>query len=137
MNIKHKTEYNKKGYITLISVLVVGAVGASVATSLVLLGINASRAGLTLQQSIQVRVLAHTCAEEALQEIRNSTPYAGSGNLTLGQGDCSYTVVNNGEQSRTITATANVENVTRKVLVIIDTINPQINIVTWQEVVDF
>lgn len=128
---------NNQGFITLISVLIVGAVGTAIAVSLILLGIGSSRTSFAVEQSNQAKALANACAEEALQQIRDSTPYTGSGNLSLGQGDCSYTVTSQGGQNRTITASGTVGTIVRKVEVVIDTINPAIEIVSWKELPDF
>lgn len=126
-----------RGYITLISVLVVGAVGVTITISLILLGLSSSRTSFAVEQSNQAKALANACAEEALQEIRDSTPYTGSDNLTLGQGNCTYTVTSQGGQDRTITATGTVDTIVRKVEIVIDKINPTIEVVSWQEVADF
>ena len=72
------------GYITLLSVLIVGAVGVAISTSLVLLGLGNSLTGFALQQMYQAKALSDACAENALLEIRNSTSFTGSGSLTLG-----------------------------------------------------
>lgn len=122
-----------KGFITLISVLIVGAVGTVIAVSLILLGISSSRTSFALEQSNQAKALANACAEEALQQIRDSTPYAGSDNLSFGQGNCSYSVTSQGDQNRTITALGTVGTIVRKIEVVIDTINPAIVIVSWRE----
>ena len=136
---KHKTWYNQKqnGFITLTSVLVVGAVGVAIATSLILLGLGSSRTSFAVEQSNQAKGLANACAEEALQQIRDSTPFTGSGNLTLGQGICTYTVTNQGGQNRTITSSGTVGSIIRKVKIIIDKISPTIQVVSWQEAADF
>ena len=128
---------NNDGYITLVSVLVVGAVGVAIATSLILLGLGSSRTSFAIEQSNQAKGIANACAEEALQQIRDSTPFTGSGNLTLGQGTCAYTVTSQGGQNRTITSSGTVGSIMRKVKIIIDTINPTIQVVSWQEVADF
>lgn len=127
----------KGGFITLISVLVVSAVAVAVTLSLILLGIGSSRTSFAVQQSNQAKALANACAEEALQQIRDSTPFVGSGNLTLGQGTCSYTVTSQGGQNRTITASGTVGTVVRKTKVIINNISPTITVTSWQEVSDF
>lgn len=133
-----KKWYNErqKGFITLISVLVVGAVGVAIALSLLLLGIGSSRTSLAIEQSSQAKALANACAEEALQQIRDSTPFTGSGNLTLGQGICVYTVTSQGAQNRTINVSGMVGTIIRKVKVVINKINPIITITSWQEVGD-
>ncbi|MBN1778640.1 MAG: hypothetical protein JW816_00230 [Candidatus Buchananbacteria bacterium] len=138
--LKLKKCYNldrNRGYVALISVLLVGAVGLVIVLSLVSLGLGLSKSGLVLQQSNQAKALANACAAEALQQVRDSTPFTGSGNLSLGLGSCSYTVTSQGGQDRTVIATGTVGNVIRKVKVIIDKITPDIQVVTWQEVADF
>lgn len=128
---------NCSGFITLISVLVVGAVGIAVAFSLLLLGVGNSRTSFAIEQSNQAKALANACAEEALQQIRDSTPFIGSNNLTLGQGTCSYTVTSQGGQSRTVIAEGMVGTIYRKVKIIINKINPTIAVTSWQEVDSF
>lgn len=127
----------KNGYITLMSVLIVSSIGVSIALSLVLLGLGSSKSSLALERSTEARGLANACAEQALQEIRNSTAYTGTGNLTLGQGTCVYTVTDMGAETRLITATGQVNETIRKLKITIDVINPQINISSWQELADF
>lgn len=127
---------NEKGYITLLSTLFLVAIGGVVAGSLILLGLNSSRTSFALDQSAQAKALANACAEEALQRIRNLTAYTGSGNLTLGQGSCSYTVTSEGGPNRTITASGTAGTIVRKVKITIDQIDPSINITSWQEVAD-
>ena len=126
-----------KGFITLVTVLVVGVVGLSIATSVILLGVGISKTGIAVQQSHQARALASACGEEALQEIRNATDFSGSGSLSLGQGSCLYTVTAGSGESRTATASGTVGTVVRKVSIRITQINPTITISSWQEVGDF
>ena len=114
--------------------LVVGAVGVAIALSLILLGNGSSRTSFALQQSAQAKGLANACAEEALEQIRESTAFTGSGNLTLGQGTCTYTVTSGGGQNRTIATSGTVGTILRKVSITISAINPLIVVTSWQEV---
>ena len=125
------------GYITLMSVLIVGAIGTAIALSLILLGRGVSRNSFALEQSNQAKALSNSCAEEALQQILNSTPFTGMGNLSLGQGVCEYEVINEGGQNRTINASSTVGTIVRKVKITVDKINPNINATSWQEVSSF
>jgi hypothetical protein len=125
-----------RGYVTLISILVVGAIGTAIATSLILLGISSSRTSFSVEQSNQAKGLTNACVEEALQQVRNSSSFTGSGNLTLGQGSCSYIVTSQGGQNRMITASGTVGSIVRKVTVVINRITPLINLTSWQEVVN-
>lgn len=127
---------SRKGYVALITVLVVGAIGMAIVISLLLLGLGSSRTSFALEQSNQAKALANACAEEALQQIRDSLPFEGTGSLSLGQGACTYTVTKLAGQSRTATASATVGTVVRKVSLALDKITPGINITSWQEVVD-
>jgi hypothetical protein len=127
----------KKGYIALITVLVIGAVGLAITISVILLGLGASRTSFALTQSNQAKAFANACAEEALQQIRDAIPYEGTGNLTLGQGSCTYTVTKLTAQNRTITASGTVGTIIRKVSIALDKITPSINITSWQEVANF
>ena len=127
---------NSDGYITLISVLVVGAVGVAITTLMILLGLGSARISFAVEQSNQAKALSNTCVEEGLQQIRDSTPYTGSGNLIIGQGMCDFTVTSQGAQNRIITASGTIGTIVRKVKVIIDEINPFIKVVSWQEVAE-
>lgn len=126
-----------QGFITLLSVLVVGSVGVAIAVSLLLLGLGQARTSFAVIQMGQARGLTDACAEEALEHIRESTSFTGAGNLSLGNGSCGYTVTSQGGENRTIQATSTVGSVVRKVNIVITDINPLITISTWQEVADF
>jgi hypothetical protein len=126
-----------KGFITLISILVASSVAIAISVSLLLLGLGSSRSSFAIEQSNQVKAVANACVEEALQQIRDSSGFTGSNNLTLGQGMCSYTVASGGGESRNIIVSGMVGTIVRKVEVTINAINPKINIVSWQEVGDF
>ena len=124
----------QNGYITLLSILVVGAVGVAITTSVLLLGLGSSRTSFANEQSNQAKALANACAEEALQQIRDSTPFTGSGSITLGQGTCTYVVTSQGGQNRTITTSGTVGTIVRKITIIISKISPTITVTSWQEV---
>jgi len=123
-----------RGYIGLISVLFVGAVGTVIATTVILLGLASSRSSFAVVQSNQAKAAANACAEEALQRIRDFVPFSGSGTLTLASGSCNYSVTKGTGHNRTVAAAGFVGSVVRRVGITIDTINPAINITSWQEV---
>lgn len=125
---------SNKGYTTLISVLIVGAIGTAIVISLLTLGISSSQTVDSYQKSARAKALANACLEEGMEKIREATLYTGTGGLSLGGYTCTYTVTSGGGQNRTIVSSATVDNVIRKVNVIIDSIEPSINVVIWQEV---
>lgn len=123
-----------KGYIGLISVLIVAAVAVTVATTVIGLGISSSRSSFAGVQSAQARGLANACAETALQRIRDFLPFSGNGTLTLGQGSCNFTVTRLTGQNRTVVAAGFVGSMVRRVSISVTQINPEILFSSWQEV---
>lgn len=129
---------NNNGFVALIAVLVLGAVGTAVGISLILLGLGSSRTSFSLEQSNQAKALANACSEEALQKIRESTSFSGASTIFLGSGSCTYQVAVTG-QTRSITTSGTAGTIIRKVKIRL-TINPQnlkFTIASWQEVADF
>lgn len=124
----------QSGYIALLAVLIVGAVAT--ATSLVLLATSADsqRSAIVSQQAKQARALAVACSEEALQKMHEDTAYTGTAGLTLGQGNCSYTVTSTGANTRTIVATGTVGNIARKIQISATLSSSNISITSWQDI---
>lgn len=126
----------ERGYITLFSILIVSALGLTITLSLSKLSISSTRLGVVLWQSNQAKALANACAEKALQQIKALPSFSGTGNLSLGEGECTYTVTDLGGENREITAIGTVNDVQRKVKVVVSQITPEIIIQSWQEVAD-
>ncbi len=137
MGVPMRVIKQRRGYVTLVSVLVVSAVGVVAGVSLLFLGLNASQMSFSLQQSYQAKALANLCAEDALQRIHDVVSFSGVTNITIGPGACSSTVTTGGGQNRTITASGTVGSVVRKVKITLDKITPSIHLSLWQEVADF
>lgn len=125
---------NNTGFITLISVLVVSAVSVTITTTLILLGLGSSRTSLVLEQSIQAKNLANSCAEEALEQIRRNSSFSGPGGISLNNRSCSYLITDLGGQNKLINTSSTVGTVVRKVTVTINTVTPLINVASWQEI---
>ncbi|MFA6520906.1 MAG: hypothetical protein WCT53_00775 [Candidatus Gracilibacteria bacterium] len=128
---------NNRGFGALLAVLILGVVMTSIAVYMVLLGIDTSRTGLELENSAKAKALSVACAEEGLTKIRESIIFTGTGTLTIGDGSCTYTVINTGGTTRTITSTGTVGSEIRKSKVMISHINPTISSIYWQELADF
>lgn len=122
------------GYVALMSVLIAGAVALAVSTSLLTGGSDRQRESLTDQQAGQAQSLATACAEEALQVMHGNTSFTGNGNLTLGQGTCTYTVANTGGSNRTVDATGTVNAVVKKVKVYVTINVSSLSVTSWQDV---
>jgi len=129
-----KKNLNKNGFVTMFSVLIFGAVALVISSSVLLLGLGASKTSFIIEQSAKAKSLANLCAEASLQEIRNSTPFTGTNTINIGLDSCTYTVVDDGGENRTLNISSSAGTVVRKILITIDQINPSINIKSWQEV---
>ncbi|MFZ2192691.1 MAG: hypothetical protein WAV31_00415 [Candidatus Moraniibacteriota bacterium] len=127
----------KKGYILLITVLIVSAVGLTISVSLVLLGLGFSSTSFSLEKSANAKYYADACAESALQAIWDTDFVGNGGPLIFPQGNCSYEVINSGGDNREIQALGISGRVTRKTKVIIDQLTPTIRVSAWQDVADF
>ncbi len=119
------------------SVLVVGAVGASIAVAVILLGLGSSRTSMDVLRSGEARELASACAEEALLFVRDSMSPPASGGLTLGNGTCEYAITDQGDQNFVVDASGVVGTVIRKVKVIAMESDSMVSVDSWQEVDDF
>jgi len=132
-----KTIFESRGIITLVSILIFGAMGLTISLALIMSATDSDLTSVTAIESAKARYLANACADEALEQIRQSTPFTGSNTINFQDGTCQYTVASQGGQNRTIEASGTVNTVVRKVAIAIDQINPSINISSWQEVADF
>lgn len=125
------------GIVTLLGVLMIGAIGTVIGLSLLLQGMTSSQTGYTIEQMHQANALVNACAEEALEHVREEIPFSGTENIDLDTGSCSYTVMHGGGDQRTIMAISTVENISNKIVITLDKIDPQINLTSWEEVSDF
>jgi hypothetical protein len=126
-----------KGYIALISVILMSALGISIMLSVIVSGVNAGRTDFSLQQSGGARSMASSCAEEALQRILETGTTTGVGNLTIASGTCSFLITSNNGQNITIQSTGLLGTVTSKIKVVIASTSPGITLSSWEEVADF
>lgn len=127
----------RRGYIALLSVIVVGAIGVAVLLSVMLSGISTSKTDFAVEQSGSAKVLASSCGEEALQKLLETGTTSISATTTIGSGVCSYTITNQGGQNITINAMAVIGTLTSKVKIVVATTTPAILLSSWQEVGDF
>jgi len=132
MNCK-KISSKKNGYITLISVLVVGAVGLAITLTLLLLGLGSSQTSLAFEQSNQAKALANSCAEVSLNNLKLDSGYSGDETINLGQGSCYISAVEAQGSQRTILTQGTVDTIIRYVEVVAQ-LQPDLQIISWQEI---
>ena len=132
-----KLRTSQAGYITLFAIIIIGAIGTTVALSLLLSGINSSQTSSAISENSQAKALANTCAEIGLNEIRKSAEFSGTDTLILESGTCTYTATILSGSAREVTASSTVGTIVQKIKVEVDQLEPIINISSWQEVADF
>jgi hypothetical protein len=127
----------RDGYVTLVSVLILSAVGLSLAVGLLMHGLGAARNALAIEHSTQARGLAQACAEAGLDAIKLTPNFTGTVNLVFSQGTCTYTITSQAGQNRTVDAIGVVGDNTRRKKVLVTRTTPTIILSAWQEVADF
>lgn len=128
----------RPGYVFLITVLVIGAIAATTAVSLVLLGLAAGQTGLTVAQSAQALANASTCAERTLRSLRLDPTYAGDETATLDRGTCTVLPVGGwGNEHRVLCMEGGVQNIVRRLEIELDEVFPSVKVRSWKEVESF
>ena len=126
-----------RGYIALLSVIMIGAIGTAIMLSVMLLSVSTSKTDFAVQQSGSAKVLASSCGEEALQKLLETGTTSSSGGLSLGSGNCTYIITSQNGENITINATGIVGTIVSKVKIVVSTTTPSILLSSWQEVGDF
>jgi hypothetical protein len=122
------------GYVAILAILIIGAASVAISLGIMSVGIDNQEIMLTTQQSTQARMVAVSCAEEALQKIHDVTGFTGTVNSTVGTDTCSYSITSTGNNTRRIDASSTIGNVVRKVQVYVTIGTSSISITSWQEV---
>lgn len=134
---KKRIHLLRRGYIALISVIIIGAIGTAVMLSIMITGITSLKTDIALEQSGSAKILASSCGEEALQKILETGTTSASFSLVIASGTCSYVITSQNGQNITINATGDLGTLKSKVKIIIATTTPSVILSSWQEVGDF
>ncbi len=81
------------GYVTLVLMIIVGAMAFAIALSAITGGVSAAKTGFSFMQLSQARSYATGCVEQALYKVHNGDIVVGStdtGTDTFSNGTCSY-----------------------------------------------
>lgn len=125
----HKT---KEGYVAILVVLIIAAVGLLLATTMSLIGAGGVQAASSLTQGEQSLDFTEGCAEDALIKLWASASYAG-GNITRPEGTCTISVTTS-TNIWTITAGTTATNYARTVQVVVTRGATNLTISSWQEI---
>lgn len=133
-----KNNYQSQGYILLIGMIIIGAIGIMILVSNLLFGTASTDNSADVISSSEARFLADACAEEGLQQIKLNNSFVASGTLNLSGDSCFYQVSNLGGNNRQIdviaTSTQSTTQSTKRLRVLINALSPKINISSWNEI---
>lgn len=124
-----------KGFITLISVIIVSGVGLVVVFSSLSINIENVVAISAIEKGKKSKALAESCAEIALNELKISDTYAGNETRNLSFGDCNIsTVSGSGNTNRGFQVSSNEEGYYYRIDIVVNTLNPDTIIQSWEEI---
>lgn len=129
---------DKKGYISLMAVIIIFALTLLIASAANLFSIGESGMGLQESQSWHAYYLANACAEDALIKLKNDLDYSGNETLNFDNGNCIIEPLEGtGDRDRIIKVSGIAFGQFRKIKIEIDKMSPRITIKSWLEVADF
>ncbi len=99
------------------------------------LSIGEASMSLQQSQSSQAYYLANLCAEEALIELKEDSDYTGE-TVNIENGSCT-SLVSPAVGAWTVEISADFQNQIKKIKIVINQINPEMIINSWQEVAEF
>lgn len=123
---------NQKGYIALMTTLIVLAVALVVVGSVSLLSIGEAESGLALSKGEGSLFFVEGCMEDAILKIKINSSYLG-GTITHPEGSCAIIVSQSGN-SYTVTATTDNTTQYKRVIRVILTRTSSITVNSWQEI---
>lgn len=123
----------KKGFMTLFIVVLMGSISLGLVFLLSQGSFMSIKASNDNKTFTKLKTTVDSCAEIALQLVRENNFYTGSDSVLIDGELCNYVVSNDGGNNRTIEIFSTIDNFTRGLYINIDNLNP-ISISLWEEV---
>lgn len=121
----HYLDKKRKGFITLISVVLLTVISVSIVSVDLFISTDDQVATRTVTDSFQADYLSETCVEVALNKLKLSTSYTGNETITVSFGSCTIsTVSGTGNTNRSFTTNATVGDTNRQYRVTVTQVNP-------------
>lgn len=132
-----KNKY-KKGYVLLLTVLVVSAFSLAIGVFVLSSGIYNTQNSVKADNMYRSLSMAEACAEDALMEIRNNPVlYASTSTITINDDVCTYRISNQGTNRRRVETESNADGMMTKFLIIANLVSTTLDIESWEEVKQF
>ncbi len=123
-----------KGYITLLSVIVVGVISMSITIALILINVDNIKTTIDYENGKQAEYLARACGEIALEKIWNDGQYMGNETMSLTNGSCQILAVeDSGTQTPTIKVVGTSGLSVKRFEISLSQATPQIEISYYRE----
>lgn len=121
-----------KGYVALISILIVSTVALFIALGVALMAADELKSSSGTDKAEEVFYIADSCIEEGLNRLRNSwSDYSGS--LSVGGGSCTISIITNGSyKDINVTAVDNAGDFTKSIKATVNNTSP-LSIISWDE----
>lgn len=129
MKHQQKSE-NHRGYIALVSLLMISAVALGIALVVAPLSISEAQMSLSVKKGNEARYVAEACAENALEMIKDSPAYSGETLSILG-GSCTISVSTAGNDW-TVISVAEKDNYSKTIEIQLTRLS-SITLNSWQE----
>ena len=122
-----------RGFSTLLAVILLGSAALALVLGLSTSSMWSIKGSIDTKNSNKAKALVNACAEVALEMMRETNSYTGTGSVTLNSNTCTYTVTDTGGTTRTVVISGTVSGVVRKLTITTSTFNPLV-ISSWQEI---
>jgi len=125
----------KGGYVSMLTLVILMIVVLTVTVTVITVLIDNTISYTTMSKSDKARANADACVEVAINKVKEDLAYIGNETITTDHGSCEIVSVGgSGNSNRVISASGLYQSVTRKVIVVINTVNPVTSITSWKEV---
>ena len=134
---------NNRGFVALMSVLIISAVGVIITLSLLTIGTSYMRSSFALGEGYKARALAEACANVALENIRLDSEYQGNETINFEDDSCGVLLIGEIGGIYTINTYGVVGSFLRRIKVLaartedVETMEVSLTIQSWQEMADF
>jgi hypothetical protein len=129
----------QKGFIILVAVIFLAAIGSVVSSSIILLGLNSSLNNSVVKNSFQASLLSDSCQEYTMLQIKDNSDYVGDEIINTNFGTCNILPVTKNNNTFTIYTTAEHADTYSKIKALInkDEESGLITIESYQQLADF
>ena len=135
MEQQQSDKKQQKGFITLVSVLIISSVALLVVVSSLTINIENIKAVTSIDSGRRARFLAESCAEIAIDNLKASNTYAGNETKILPFGQCFIsTITGTGNTNRSFQSSATYDNHNYRVSVVVQTLNPNTVVTTFDPI---